>query len=166
MLLAVQYGKWIFLAVSILVFNITAIQSRKRLPITTIYATTCFALCVQQYFDSYATFRFRAWGFFTVGKADFPSLLVKWGIYPAVSVLIVNWYPYHSSRWKKFSYIMGWSVFSTVFEWAAIRLDILWHIHWNLFYSFLMYPVIYYVFLILHVRFYKWLKQREGDERT
>ncbi|WP_430121699.1 CBO0543 family protein [Neobacillus rhizosphaerae] len=158
-----NYWKWIFLIISILIFNIVAIKTRKRLPRTVIYSTIFFALCIQQYFDSYATFFFKAWGFFSVDTADFPSLLVKWGIYPAVIVIIINWYPYKSSKLKKFFYIMGWSVFSTAFEWMTIKLGILWHIHWNLFNSFIIYPIIYYLFLILHVKFYQWLKRRESS---
>ncbi|SEM22811.1 hypothetical protein SAMN05192533_101510 [Mesobacillus persicus] len=157
-----NYLKWIFLVFSILIFNILVIKTRKRLPITVIYSTTFFALCIQQYFDTYATYYFKAWGFFMRDHADFASLLVKWGIYPAASILIINWYPYQSTKWKKFGYLMGWAVFSTVFEWASLKLGIHWHNNWNLFYSFMVYPVIYYVFLILHVKFFKWLRQKES----
>lgn len=154
--------KWAFLLISILIFNTIAFKMRKRLPLTVIYSTVFFALCVQQYFDTYATFYFKTWGFFEMGKADFYSLLVKWGIYPAASIIILNWYPFHSSLWKKSLYILALTVFSTCFEWMALEMDILWHNNWNMFYSFAIYPIIYYLFLILHARFFLWLKKRES----
>lgn len=152
---------WILLFLSILLFNSVAFFMKKRIKISEIYVTVIFALLVCAIVDVYASYRFKAWGFFDVGKAEFSVMLIFLGIYPAVSAIIINWYPFQSAWWKKFIYLMSWGVFSTAYEWLTLKLDIIWHMHWNLYYSFLLYPIMYYICLILHIRLYRRIKKRE-----
>jgi hypothetical protein len=155
--------KWIVLIISILIFNAVAILMRKRLKISEIYATVAVALLLDLLVDVYASFRFKAWGFFQVEKAEFSVMLIIFGIYPAVATMIINWYPYNSG-WKiKLGYLIAWAVFSTAYEWLTLKVGILWHINWNLLYSFVMYPFIYYI-LILHVRIYRKILATNGTQ--
>jgi hypothetical protein len=146
--------KWFVIIISILIFNAVAILMKKRLKISEIYATVIFSLFMVLLVDMYANFRFKAWGFFNVEKADFSGLLIIFGIYPATAAIIINWYPYKSVWWLKLCYLIGWAVFSSAYEWLTLKVGILWHINWNLFYSFVMYPFIYYM-LIVHVRIFQ-----------
>jgi hypothetical protein len=152
--------KWTVLIITILIFNSVVILMKKRLKISEIYATVTFGLVFNLLVDIYANFRFKLWGFFEVEKIEFSTILIILGIYPAAAVMIINWYPFKSVWRLKLCYLLGWAVFSTAYEWLTLKVGILWHIHWNLFYSFLIYPFIYYI-LILHVRFYQWIKQKE-----
>ncbi|MGM0874626.1 MAG: CBO0543 family protein [Bacillota bacterium] len=153
--------KWGTLIISILLFNIVAILMKKRLKISEIYTTVIFALLACTIVDAFASIRFKAWGFFEVEKAEFTVLLILLGIYPAAAAMIINWFPYNYGWWQKLCYLMAWAVLSTVYEWLTIKVGILWHINWNLLYSFVLYPFIYYM-LILHVRLYRLIKQRAG----
>jgi hypothetical protein len=153
--------KWIVLFITICVFNIIVIFMPKRLKISELYATVVFGLFVDVLVDTYMGFAFKAWGFFNVEKAEFTALLIILGIYPAAAAMIINCYPYKGNRWLKFAYLMSWSIFSTAYEWMSLKLGIIWHIHWNLFYSFVMYPIIFFM-LIAHVRMYRWIKRRFG----
>jgi hypothetical protein len=63
--------KWIVLIISILIFNAVAILMKKHLKISDIYATVAFALMIDLLVDIYASFRFKAWGFFEVEKVEF-----------------------------------------------------------------------------------------------
>lgn len=153
--------KWIVIAATILLFNAIAIFMRKRVKISEIYATVTFALLMDLLVDVYASFRLKAWGFFQVEKAEFSVIFIIFGIYPAAAAMVINWFPYQSVWWVKLGYLLGWAFFSTAYEWLTLRVGILWHIHWNLLYSFVMYPFIYYM-LIVHVRLYRWIKQKAG----
>ncbi|TVY08934.1 CBO0543 family protein [Paenibacillus cremeus] len=133
----------------------------KKLKLSEIYTTVVFSLFIVVLTDAYAGFRFKAWGFFEVEKVEFTALFIILGIYPAVAAMIINWYPYESVWWKKSGYFLGWSLFSTAYEWLCVKTGILWHIHWNLYYSFVLYLLIYYLFLILHVRIYRWMQKKE-----
>jgi hypothetical protein len=128
----------------------------KRLPAAEIYATIMFALFMSTIIDIFASFEFKAWGYFDKYKAEFAALWVILGIYPAATVMIINWYPY-ASKWRmKFIYLLGWAVFSTLYEAATMKFGIIWHVNWNLLWSFLLYPPIYYM-LILQLRVYRWI---------
>jgi hypothetical protein len=153
--------KWVVIILSILFFNTLAFLMKKRLKVSEIYNTIIFGLFSSILVDIFASFRYKAWGFFEEDKAEFSVMLITFGIYPAVAAMIINWYPYKSVWWMKISYLMGWTIFSTVYEWLTVKVGILWHINWNLYYSFILYPFIYYM-LILHVRMYRWMKQKEG----
>ncbi|XEC97361.1 CBO0543 family protein [Paenibacillus tarimensis] len=133
---------------------------KKHIKKSELYTTIIFGLLASLLVDTYASFRFEAWGFFEKGKAEFSVLLILLGIYPAAAAMIVNWYPYKSRWWLKLAYILGWTICSTGYEWLTLKTGILWHVHWNLFYSLLLYPAIYYM-LIVHVRIYRWLQKYE-----
>lgn len=81
-----------------------------------IYTTVIFGLLASTIADLYASYRFKALGFFEVEKLEFSVVLILLGIYPAVTVMIINWYPFKSTWTLKLCYLMGWTVFSTVFE--------------------------------------------------
>jgi hypothetical protein len=104
--------------------------------------------------DTFASIKFKAWGFFEVENVEFKALWIIIGIYPIFAAMIINWYPYRDNLGKKILYLLGWSTFSTIYEWLTMKVGIIWHINWNLLYSFLLYPWIYYL-LIFHVRFYR-----------
>lgn len=142
---------WTFLAVSIIAFNTTAFFMQKRLPCYRLYVTVLFALIFAFMVDIFVAFPYRLWGFFYVEKIEVSTLLLYLGIYPAVAAMIINWYPYESTRKNKFLYLMAWTIFSTCYEWLTLKFGVLWHMNWNLFYSFLVYPFLFYI-LIIHVR--------------
>ncbi|MGG1400245.1 hypothetical protein ABE288_20840 [Bacillus salipaludis] len=123
--------KWSILIIAILLFNTVAIFMKKRLKISEIYTTVIFGLLASTIADLYASYRFKAWGFFEVEKLEFSVVLILLGIYPAVTVMIINWYPYKSNWTLKLCYLMGWTVFSTAYEWLTVKTGILWHINWN-----------------------------------
>lgn len=151
---------WIVLISSIAIFNAVAVLIRKSINFSENYTTVIFALAVSAVVDVFASYRYKAWGFFEVDKTEYSALLVYLGIYPAAAVIIINWYPYRSAKLTKLLYLLGWAVFSTAYEWLSLKVGIMWHIHWNLLYSFVLYVASYYVFLILHVKAYRRLTNK------
>lgn len=155
---------WFFLLSSVLIYNTVAFFTRKRLSAAEIYATIFFALFMNTIVDAYASFEFKKWGFFEKDHAEFKALWVILGIYPASTVLIINWYPYTSRWWKKVLYLFSWATFSTGYEALAIKFDIIWHDNkWNLFSSFLLYPLIYFM-LIVQLKVYRRITKVDRQE--
>lgn len=147
---------WLFLLSSVVIYNSVAWFIRKRISLSEIYATVMFALFVQTLVDAYASFQYEKWGFFEKNRAEFQALWVILGIYPAVTVLIINWYPYAASWWKKLLYFLAWGGFSTGYEWLSMKFGIIWHDNgWNLYWSFILYPFIYSM-LIVQLYCYRW----------
>jgi len=153
---------WAFLFVSIACFSFVALRMKRRIPAHELYTTVVFALFADVITDLYASFVFHAWGLFYVAEVEFASLLVIFGLYLPSAAMIVNWYPFGSSWRKRLGYLLAWSAFSTVYEWATLQFGIVWHDRWNLFYSFLLYPFIYYM-LIAQLRGYRWMKRTFDD---
>lgn len=152
---------WYFLLGSVVVYNTVAFFIRKKLSIQEIYSSLLFALFLDVLVDTFASFEYEAWGFFHKDRAEYAALWIILGIYPACALLITNWFPFHSSWWIKFMYIMAWALYSTFYEWLTLELDILWHANgWNLWYSFLVYPPMYTV-LLLHLWFVRKLYSKE-----
>ncbi|WP_169823422.1 CBO0543 family protein [Paenibacillus yonginensis] len=137
---------------------------KKNLPWDVLYTNVLFGLFVQNLADSFASFRYRAWGFFEVPQVEYRSLVVILGVYPAFAILIVNLFPFKSRWMTRIAYLIGWSIFSTLYEWLAVRTGIIWHIHWDLYCSFILYPFIYYM-LILQIRLHLWLKRLPDPTR-
>lgn len=148
----------VLIVITYLVIWPTIIFMKKHLPISEFYATILFALFLQNLVDAYSSFRFQAWGFYDVKAVEFGALWIILGIYPAFTILIVNWYPFAGVWWEKGLYLLLWSVFSTGYEWLAIQTGIIWHIHWNLLCSFFLYPFIYYL-LIAQIHLFRWTKK-------
>lgn len=153
---------WLVIFGTIAIIGPITIYMNKRLSLAEMYTTIVFSLFVQTLVDTYASFEFNAWGFFEVETAEFKSLWIILGIYPFFAAMIINWFPYQASWWKKAMYLLGWSAFSTGYEWLAIKVGIMWHIKWNLYYSFLLYPAIYYM-LTVHIRMYRRIKRIKVD---
>jgi hypothetical protein len=148
---------WVFVIVSVLVYNVTAFLIRKRLSGAEIYATVMFGLVAQLLSDSYASFGYKMWGFFDRDQSDLEALWVIFGMYPACTVLIINWYPYLARWWKKLLYLIAWACYSTFYEYLTMIFGVMWHDNgWSLYWSFLLYPFIYYM-LIVQLRVYRWI---------
>jgi hypothetical protein len=152
---------WLLIFGTLLIICPVTVRMKKRLALSEIYMTVVFGLFIQSLVDTFASFQYKAWGFFEVEQVEFKALWIILGIYPLFAAMIINWFPYKGIWWKKIVYLVAWSVFSTFYEWLAIRTGIMWHIHWNLGFSFLLYPFIYYI-LIMHVRLFRRMQAKQG----
>ncbi|MDE8563341.1 hypothetical protein PNH38_05495 [Anoxybacillus rupiensis] len=149
---------WI-LYFSIIVFNLIAIMMKKKLMRIEYYSCILFALFTSEIVDRFAE-KYDLYGFFYPFMIEAKTLLVLFGIYPAASMLIINWYPYDGTWKKKSLYLLGWSIFSTFYEWLAVRVGFLYHHHWNLWYSAISYPFLYGM-LLLQVSFFRRLSKAD-----
>jgi len=151
---------WFVIFGTMLTIYPIAFFMNKRLSFSEIYTTVVFGLFVSTLVDAFASYH-KAWGFFEVDEVEVRTLWIIIGLYPIFAAMIINWYPYKGRRWEKALYLIVWSAFSTFYEYLNKKVGIVWHINWNLFYSFMLYPLIYYM-LILHVKFYRRTQRSNG----
>ncbi|GAA4706951.1 CBO0543 family protein [Brevibacillus fulvus] len=131
----------IVLVASILLFNACAFLVPKRLSHIEIYATMLFSCFFQLLLDFIFSAKYHLYGYFNE-NAEWRDLLVILGIYPAISILYVNYIP-SGKRWgAKVCYILGWSIFSLIYEWVSLKAGYFYYHGWKFWYSALLYPIL------------------------
>lgn len=129
---------------SILIFNLAAYLMPKRLSRVEIYATSLFALVLQSTTDVYLDLGYDLYGYFNRGP-DILTMLPVFGIYPALGTIFLNYYPYRGNACSKGLYILGWTLFSVVYERTAIHAGWFYFNGWTSLYSAVAYPLIYLI---------------------
>ncbi|MFC7394210.1 CBO0543 family protein [Scopulibacillus cellulosilyticus] len=129
-----------FLIVSIVVFNLAVILMPKRITLGEIYATSWFAAFFHFIADMFLDVKYDFYGYFSHG-VDYKSLLFTFGIYPAISTLFLNFFPFYQTLLTKLIYIFWWTIFSIIYEWTVLHTSTYYYNGWHLWYSALCYPV-------------------------
>lgn len=87
----------------------------KRLSAIELLTTTLFAMYLQLMTDVFLSLKYNLYGYFDKG-VDWATLIYMFGIYPAINVLFLNYYPYKNKIIKSALYILVWSIFAMVYE--------------------------------------------------
>lgn len=90
----------------------------KRLTKVEIYATSFFALFYGKTVDEILDLKKNFYGYFGKGL-QYLGLVMQVLIYPTVNLLFLNYFPHRKKLPNKILYILGWSVFSLLFEQLA-----------------------------------------------
>jgi hypothetical protein len=109
-----------FLIISVVILNLIAILMPKHMTKNEIFTTILFALFLQKQVDLFLDLKYDLYGYFGKGPA-MTSLIPVLVLYPAANVIILNYYPFTNSKFVKLSYILGWSAFLVLFEWASCK---------------------------------------------
>ncbi|MBT2721437.1 hypothetical protein J7E67_10230 [Bacillus sp. ISL-46] len=148
-----------FLYVSIVVFNLAAFLMKKNLPLIEYYASIFWGLFTAELADRF-TDKYNMYGFFEPYFVEAKTLLVILGIYPAATMLIINWYPFNRPLINKVMYILFWSVLSTLYEWLCLKMGFFYHKNWNIWLSAISYPFLYGL-LFGNLKFIRWLEYKK-----
>lgn len=140
---------------AIILFNVVAFTTNKRLTKNQIIHIWAFTIVLQMFFDGYIDHKYHGYWYFDqeIGLLDFLPVTV---LVPSVNMMFLNWYPFHSSLFKKALYYLYWLIAILIYEviallpepWGYFRYG--W---WNLWYSLLIDPFL----LIILVVYYKWI---------
>ncbi|CAI9394993.1 CBO0543 family protein [Niallia sp. HCP3S3_B10] len=104
-----------FLILMVILFNTIAYFIPKRLTAIELLTTTLFATFLQLVTDTFLDLKYDLYGYFRIG-VDWESLIYIGGIYPAINVIFLNYFPYKSGLHKKIVYIFTWGVIAMVYE--------------------------------------------------
>lgn len=142
-----------FLIISIVVFNLIVYLIPKRISKIEMYAQIMFGIVFELVANIILGLEFKMYSYFEKG-VQWYDFLVIFGVFPALNIIIFNFFPFKKSFWKKSLYIFGWSVFITLYEWGAVKSGFFNHYSWKLWYSALLYPTILTI-LALNLAFVK-----------
>lgn len=152
---------WLYILSAIL-FPAIVWWMPKRIPRIYLYATTGVATYFQLITDVYLHIKLNWYGYF--GQ----TLRVEWAtvwltpIYLSINPMFLNFYPYKKGKVKEALYIVVWSIFSTAYEWLAVRLGIFYHNQWKLYDSAIAYP---FLFILLRLQLALVMKIHQKDLR-
>ncbi len=149
------------LTIAIILFNSIAFVTNRRLTKSQIVHIWTFTICLQGIVDLYLGLKYEAYWYFTNGMEGI-SIPARTLLIPPVNMMFLNWYPLSAPWFRRFVYVMCWTIFITAYE-AATLLPEPWGYFrygwWNLWYSILSYPLL----LLIVLRYYKWIKKIEKE---
>lgn len=148
-----------FLVVSALAFSGYALFMRKNLTRVEMVATSFFVMALQDNVDIYLDLKLDLYGYFEKG-AQWGTLITVLGIYPAVNIIFLNYYPFERSLAHKITYVGACSIFALAYEWAAVQSGYFYHHGWKYWYSAICYPVLFYILVLM----LKWVRKLENHQ--
>ncbi|UFU00007.1 hypothetical protein KO561_03315 [Radiobacillus kanasensis] len=125
-----------------IILSLLAYFIPKQLTRSEMYTTSLFAVVLNLVTDIFLDLKWNLYGYFDKG-VDWENLIAILGIYPAVNIIFLNFFPVAKSLTKKTCYIFGWSIFGVVYEWIALQTEFFYHNNWSLLYSAVIYPILY-----------------------
>jgi hypothetical protein len=142
---------WILIYIIFIIFNLIAFVAPKRISKVEIYATCFFAYAYGLTTDLIFDMHYDLYGYFQKGF-QWIGLLGIILYFPSISLLFLNFYPVGKRVIIKALYIILWSLFSVTFEWISLHTGFFYYNGWKLWYSAILYPIIFSV-LLINMRF-------------
>lgn len=146
----------------VLLFNMIAFLIPKRISPIEILTTTLFAMLIQLLTDIYLSLKYNIYGYFEKGP-DWESFIYILGIYPAVNIIFLNYFPYKKRPRNKVLYVFVWVVIAMVFETIFIWSGTFYLNGWKQSYSIFTYPALYVMLLLFHQLTVKWMKRSRKE---
>ncbi|WP_423798380.1 CBO0543 family protein [Neobacillus sp. SAB-20_R2A] len=137
-----------FLIISSVIFSVYSIFMPKKLTRIEIFSTIFFAMTLQDNVDIYLDGKYDLYGYFTKG-IQWKTLIAIIGIYPAVTTIFLNYYPFKKQWPNKLVYIIVCSGFAVLYEYMAVKSGYFYHNGWTYTYSALSYPILFFILVIV-----------------
>ncbi|MGD6966187.1 CBO0543 family protein [Rossellomorea vietnamensis] len=137
----------ILMCCTIIVALILSWRIPKKLSRLEMYACSIFSIYLALAADSILGGMYHLYAYFKPGVEliDYAAI----GIYPAISILFLNLFPFTRPFLWKCSYIMGWTVFSLFYEWSAANFSSLFlYTGWKIGFSVPIYPLLFVIQLL------------------
>ncbi|PGT79782.1 CBO0543 family protein [Bacillus sp. AFS040349] len=136
--------------ISLLVLNTLAFLIPKRLSKIEMYSTSLFALLWGHVVDMALDLKLTLYYYYKKGL-QWVDFMVPFLIYPSITILFLNFYPYNKANKSKIFYILGWSIFSITFEAIVDNTGFFTHVKWKLWHSAFIYPLLF-IILLWHLK--------------
>ena len=147
----------LLLIATVVIFTCLAYYMPKRLTPIEMYVSALFASYFACQVDVYLNLKYNLYGYFQPGP-DFEALLVILGVYPAYSIIYLNYFPFQKDIPRQMVYILAHSLFAVGYEWLSTTpIGFFYHSGWKLWYSLILYPFLLLV-LTLQLVFVRKLK--------
>ncbi|MGG4039838.1 hypothetical protein G4D61_16205 [Bacillus ginsengihumi] len=151
---------YMFVFISIFILYTIVILMPKRLSRGEMYYTSIFAILLNVFVDIYLDLKLDLYGYFHKG-VDYQMVIVLIGIFPPISMIYLNGFPYDGKPFTKISYIFIWTIISIIYDFCSVKSGLLYYRKWSLFYSALCYPFSL-TFAYFNLRLIRWLARNDG----
>jgi hypothetical protein len=143
------------LIIAVILFNLIAFITNKRLTKNQIVHIWTFTTIFQGIADLYIDHKYQGYWYFTkdVDWASIPTLTM---LIPPVNMMFLNWYPFKSSLIKQIRYFIYWEVCLLTYESITLLPEPWGYFHygwWNLGYSAIINPILLVILLVYYKRF-------------
>ncbi|MGD6801263.1 CBO0543 family protein [Rossellomorea aquimaris] len=112
------------------------------------YACSIFSIYLALFADSILGGMYHLYAYFKPGVEliDYAAAI---GIYPAITILYLNLFPFERPILWRISYVFIWTIFSLFYEWsAASHSSLFMYSGWKLVYSVPIYPLLFVIQLL------------------
>ncbi|WP_221564586.1 hypothetical protein [Alkalihalobacillus sp. TS-13] len=143
------------LITAIIVFNIFAFKTNKRLSYIQIAHIWVFTIAFQMSVDLYIDIKYHGYWYFQKG-VDWAALPAHTVLIPPVNMMFINWYPFGRSKWRQIRYFFYWELCLLTYELIALLPDPWGYFHygwWNLGYSAIVNPILLYLLITYYKKF-------------
>lgn len=154
---------WI-LIISAILFPLIVFFMPKRIPRIDLYATTGMATYLQLLTDVFLHIELNWYGYFQQSPRSEIETLWLVPIYLSITPIFLNYYPYNRTKIVIITYIIGWSIFATVYEWFLSIKGVFYHNQWKLYHSAIAYPILF-ILLRLQLSLVKKIKLKDIKEK-
>jgi len=147
------------LLIAILLFNVVAFATNKRLTTNQIVHIWLFTTSFQTLFDTYVDLKYLGYWYFTKG-IDWASILNITMLVQPVNLMFLNWYPFGTPLLKQIRYFFLWEIALLTYEVITLLPQPFGYFHygwWNLGYSAMLNPILLLILLV----YYKWVLRIE-----
>lgn len=143
----------VFLLISVVIFVLIALFVPKRLTKNELYAICLFSIVLGFTVDIVLYLKYHFYGYFEPG-VQFLGFLPALFLFPTSGIVFMNFYPFNKSSIYKSFYIFCWTIFCLIFEYFSLLSGYFYHNEWNLWYSALVYPLLF-TFHHLHLKLFR-----------
>ncbi|MCM3571318.1 hypothetical protein [Neobacillus mesonae] len=144
---------------AVILFNLIAFMTNKRMNKNQIVHIWVFTVALQVLTDTYIDGKYHGYWYFdkAIDIKSIPALIL---LIPPVNIMFLNWYPFERTLYKRLLYIIYWVIAITLYE-AVTMLPEPWgyfnHGWWKLWYSAIVNPLL----LLIVLFYYKWILKIE-----
>ncbi|MCM2533277.1 hypothetical protein NDK43_13835 [Neobacillus pocheonensis] len=143
------------LIIAVILFNLIAFITNKRLTKNQIIHIWLFTITLQTIADLFIDQKYHGYWYFTQ-DVDWEALPNITMLLPPVNMMFLNWYPFNSPLLKRILYYSYWILFMLIYEEIALLPEPWGYFNygwWKLEYSLLVDPLL----LVILLNFYKWI---------
>jgi hypothetical protein len=143
------------LIIAIIIVNLIAFSTNKRLSPNQIVHIWMFTIAFQMNFDFYVDLEHHGYWYFTK-KADWKELPTNIMLVPPVNMIFLNFFPFEKDKLKQVTFFIIFLIGILIYEAVALLPEPWGYFHfgwWNLGYSAILDPIL----LLILLGYYKWI---------
>jgi hypothetical protein len=148
------------LILTIIIFNLIAFKTNKRLTSNQIVHIWAFTIAFQTLFDIFVEFKYGGYWYFSK-DIDFGGLIAHIAVVPPVNMMFLNWYPFRTSFKRQSFYIFIWVLMILLYELVTLLPEPWGYFNygwWRIWHAAIINPFLLFILL----SYYKWIYKLES----